>query len=285
MACSNKIPVLIALLAGTALAAAPWRIRAHVAVNARVVTLGDLLAPLPSDAVPPPALSGLVLAAAPQPGMPLRWSAAQLTSRLRSAGVPTADFAIPAEVEIERRAAPVPEAAVLSAVSAYLRRPLHPDDLDFLAPLTTAAEPAISVLRSQPDVAHARLDVICRAQNDPQLLPFTVSVRIPAAELAQQARQRWLRAFAASHATAAAPRPASPLVRTGRLARLSISDPGFALVTMVEPLQPGRAGEIIRVRSLATKAVLQVRVTGPDQVSALPNAFAAPPQEAPHGRN
>lgn len=275
---------LLFLLASPA--SAIWPMRPRVRVQARVVTLGDLLAPqAPSVAPPSQVLLALVLAAAPQPGMPLRWSAAQLSARLRGAGVPAADFVIPAEVEIERQAAPVPAAAVLTAASAYLHRPLAAADLEFLAPQTTARHPAVMVLRSQPDVAHGRLDLICRAQNDPQLLPFTVSVRVPAAELEQQARQRWLRAFAAPRAVSAA-RPALPLlVRTGHLARLTINDPGFALVTLVEPLQPGRAGDIIRVRSLATKAVLRVRVTGIDQVSSLTIALTAPPREAPNGRN
>ncbi len=273
------------MLAAAAAAAPAWRVRAHAEINATVLRLGDLLAPGEGAALPPE-LRHLALAAAPQPGMPLRWSRAQLEARLRSAGVPPRDFVIPAAIEIERRAAPVPVAAVLAALRTVLHRPLTARDVSFLAPLTTAAQPEVKVLRTRPDIAHGRLEVICRAQNDPALLPFSVSVRVPTAELTQQTRQRWLRSrMVAARPTmplAARPAPAPMVVRPGQIARLSISDPGFALVTLVEPLQPGRAGDIIRVRSLATHAVLRVRVTGPDQVSSLPNALATPPQESPH---
>lgn len=248
--------LLVSASAGAAPAGRPWRVRAHVTVPTRVVRLGELVAP--PNALPAP-LAAYTLAAAPQPGMTLRWSRTQFAARLRSAGIETSQFAIPAQIEVRRASRPIPVRAVLQALRTSLRRPLEAADVDFAAPLTTAADPAVKVLRAVPDRLHGRLEVFCRAENDPLLLPFVVSVRVPAAELAQHTQPDWLHAA-----------PAQPiLVKPGRTARLTIAAPGFALTTQVQPLQPGRAGDHIRVRSLATHAILQVRVTGRDQVSSL----------------
>lgn len=255
---SFQLPVFSALLlAAVSVYAAPaWRVRAHVTVSTRVVRLGEMVAP--PDAMPAP-LAGYTLAAAPQPGTTLRWSRAQFAARLRSAGIETSRFVIPALIEVQRASRPIPVSAVLQALSTSLGRPLEAADVDFVAPLTTAADPAVQVLRAVPDRVHGRLDVFCRAQHDPLLLPFVVSVRVPAAELAQLAQPEWLHAA-----------PAKPiLVKPGRTAQLTIAEPGFALTTQVQPLQPGREGDHIRVRSLATKAILQVLVTGRDRVSSL----------------
>ncbi len=251
-----------ALLGATAAAAAPgWRIQPRVRVSASVVRLGDLLA---AGASAPAGVRRLVLSAAPQPGMPLRWSAAQLASRLRSAGLLPGEFQIPARIEIERQAQPIPTAAVLQALTVYLRRPVLGSEVAFTPPLTTAADPQVQVLRAVPDRVHGRLEVYCRATKDLRLLPFAVSVRLSPAEQALQARQA--SAVWRPHPEVA-PKPV--LVRPGRTAQLVIEQPGFALTTLVQPLQEGRQGDRIRVRSLATKAILQVVVTGRDQVGSL----------------
>lgn len=244
------------LLAGALHAAPLWRVQAHVTVPTSVVRLGEMVA-LPG-ALPAP-LAAYTLAVAPQPGTTLRWSREQFAARLRSAGIETSQFEIPAQIEVQRASRPIPVSAVLQALSTSLRRPLAADDVSFAAPLTTASDPAVQVLRAVPDRVHGRLDVFCRAQHDPLLLPFVVSVRVPAAELAQSAQPEWLHAA-----------PAKPiLVKPGRTAQLTIAEPGFALTSQVQPLQPGREGDHIRVRSLATKAILQVLVTGRDRVSSL----------------
>ncbi len=249
--------LLVSASAYAAPASQPWRVRAHVTVRTPVVRLGELVAP--SSAMPAP-LAAYTLAAAPQPGIALRWSRAQFSARLRSAGIATSQFEIPLQIEVQRASQPIPVALVLEAVGVALHRPLLEADINFTAPLTTATAPAVHVLRAVPDRLHGRIEVFCRAEHDPLLLPFLVSVRMSAAERAQHAQSVW-----PLHAP-----PAKPiLVRPGRTAQLTIAAPGFALTTRVQPLQPGRQGDHIRVRSLATKAILQVLVTGRDQVSSL----------------
>lgn len=271
-----RFSVLTALLLVSASAwAAPasqaWRVRAHVTVSTRVVRLGELVAP--PNALPAP-LAAYTLAAAPQPGTVLRWSRAQFSARLRSAGIEANQFEIPSQIEVQRASRPIPLAAVLQALRTSLHRPIPAADVRFTAPLTTAADPAVQVLRAVPDRVHGRLEVFCRAQQDPLLLPFLVSVRMSAAERIESAHSVW-----PLHAP-----PAKPfLVKPGRTAQLIIAAPGFALTTLVQPLQLGREGDHIRVRSLATKAILQVLVTGPDQVRPLPNAIATVPQKGAHG--
>ncbi|MGH9485779.1 MAG: flagella basal body P-ring formation protein FlgA, partial [Terriglobales bacterium] len=212
-----------------------------------------------------------------------RWSREQFTARLRSAGVAPGEFAIPKVIEIRREAQPVPAAAVHEAIATFLHRTLAPADIRFTPPLTTATTPVVAVLRSVPDLVHGRLEVICRAQNDPRLLPFAVSVRMPAAALARQELRRGVQKSDAAVRTPLVPQP--ELVKPGRMAKLVISQPGFAMTTLVQPLQAGRKGDHIRVRSLATKAILQVLVTGHDQVGILPRSLAILPQGGIHGRN
>jgi hypothetical protein len=269
---SRAILPAAGLLALATLAAAPrprYAVRGEVTVSAPLLRLGDL-APGPGLAAD---LAATVLAPAPQPGAPLRLTRRQLEARLRGLGIDAGRFAIPAEIEVVRRAAAISRAAVAAAVAAYLHRTVPPADLLFSAPPTTSAAPDVVVVRELVDAAHDRLELLCRDRNDAQLLPFAVSLALSPAALARRAARARARARAWAEAVAA-PRPvpvALPtpiLVRPGHKARLTIDDPGFALVTEVMPLEPGRKGQSIRVRSLATGAVLPARVTGANQLRA-----------------
>jgi hypothetical protein len=248
---------------------ARYAVRGRVSVASPLLRLGDL-AP---DAGLPLALAGIVLAPAPQPGSPLRLSRAQLRARLRGLGVDAARFAIPAEITVVRRARAIPRAAVDAAVAAYVHRVVPASELLFAAPLTTAAAPDVVVVRELVDAAHGRLELLCRDRNDPQLLPFAVSLAQSPAALAhraaaERARQRaWARAAVPARPVAVA-MPTPILVRPGHRANLVIDDPGFSLVTEVMPLEPGRKGQSIRVRSLATRALLTAIVTGRNQLRA-----------------
>jgi hypothetical protein len=245
------------------LAATPgWTVRSHSIVSAGVVRLGDLCpaAALPGDS------ARAVLSNAPQPGIPLIWTREQFAARLRAAGLPPAAFAIPATVAVERQAQAIPVAAVLTALNGYLHRELEPGDLRFAAPLTTATDPAVEVVSARRDVARDDLEVICRAQHDPQLLPFAVSVPLAPGDEARLAQEKLQRAAAVSPVRAAA-RVQPILVRPGHPATLDIRHPGFAITTTVEPLQSGRQGDRILVRNPGNHALLHVYVSGADRVS------------------
>ncbi|MGH9467397.1 MAG: flagella basal body P-ring formation protein FlgA [Terriglobales bacterium] len=274
-----RIAVVFACCLVTVCAATPaLRVRAQVSVAGPVVRLGDLLA---SPDAAPPDVRLLVLAASPQPGVPLRWTGRALAARLRSAGLSSQDFLFPPRIVVRRQAHPMPRAAVLAAVSAYLHRPVSAQDVRYAAPLTTSSTPDVVVLRAVRDALQDRLDVFCRARHDPQLLPFVVSVRLTGAEREQAVQQRRQSAFVYARPSV----PSRPvLVRPGHNAVLVIASPGFAMTTLVAPLQPGRQGDHIRVRSLATKAILQVVVSGPNAVAALPQSLTgAGPVLSPGG--
>jgi hypothetical protein len=259
-----KTPKLIGVLGLVLpLAATPaWTVRPHSMVAAAVVRLGDVC--------PAAALSGAaaraVLSAAPQPGTPLVWTREQFAARLRAAGLPPAEFAIPATVAVERQAQPIPVAAVLTALHGFLHRDFHPGDLRFTAPLTTASDPEVEVVSAHRDAARGDLEVICRARHDAQLLPFAVSVPLAAGDQARIAQARLQRAVAA--ASPEAPPAARPiLVRPGHPATLAIRHPGFAITTTVEPLQAGRQGDRILVRNPGNHALLHVWVHGANLVT------------------
>jgi hypothetical protein len=262
-----KMPKLIGVLglALPLLAAAPaWTVRPHSIVDAALVRLGDVCPAAPAEGA-----GRAVLSAAPQPGTPLVWTREQFAARLRAAGLPPAEFDIPATVAVERQAQPIPAAAVLAALRGFFHRELNPGDLRFTAPLTTAADPAVEVVSAHRDAAHDDLEVICRARHDAQLLPFAVSVPLAAGDEARIAEARLQRAVAAAPAEAA--RTALPiLVRPGHPATLAIRHPGFAITTSVEPLQAGRAGDRILVRNPGNHALLHVFVRGANLVSDQP---------------
>ncbi len=271
---SRAILPVAGLLALATLAAAPprarrWPVPREIRLASPMLRLGDLAPGSRLSA----RLAATVLAPAPQPGSPLRLSRRALEARLRALGVNPSRFAIPAEVEVERRAHAIPAAAVQAAVSAYLKRPVSSAGLLYSAPATTAAVPEIVVVRALVDAAHGRLELLCRDRGDPQLLPFAVSLALPPAALARRAaaaRARelaWARAVVHPRPVAVA-MPSPILVQPGHKANLLIQNPGFALVTRVMPLEPGRKGQRIRVMSLATHAVLPAVVSGRNQLRA-----------------
>lgn len=240
--------------------AAPWQLRADSVVAQPLVRLADLL-------VQPSAvdrgLQATVLAAAPQPGTPLRWNHAQVENRIAAAGLAPEDFAIPPAIEIHREARSVTAAEVQTALTTYLRRPA--EAMTFVPPLTTVAgDVGLAVTASRPDLPHGRLVLTCRAANDPELLPFTVTVPLPAAELSARRQAALLPA----NAVPAAAAPAI-LVQPGRPAQWLIANTAYSLTSQVMPLQAGRAGQIIRAVNTATHAPVRVRVVGKDQVASV----------------
>lgn len=199
----------------------------------------------------------LVLAAAPQPGTEQVWSRAQLQSRLRSLELDPADFTIPERISVTRQARRIDAAAVAAAASAYLKREVRPDQLQFTPPYTTAAAPRITVIDARADRARGALDLLCKDAGDSKLLPFTVAVAgvaapasIPAAPLAARLKE------------------AAFLVTPGTMATMVLNNPNLDLTLQVKPLGAGRAGDRIRVWSAATHATLTVEVVGKNQVRA-----------------
>lgn len=299
---SIPLPCVLAA-AAVLLAATPrprWRLRASVEVAAPQISLADLLLPAAAAPALDPALAAATLGAAPQPGSPLLWTRAQLAADLRALGADPALFAIPPEIEVIRRAAPISSAQVAAALAGYLGRPVAAASLQFNAPLSTAAaDPAIAVLSTRPDRVRGALVAICRARHDPALLPFTVL--LPLAD----APARGSASLAADRAQGPAPinsgmggmaaqgpapidggmggitaqGPAPILVSPGHPATLSIRTAGFALTSLVMPLQQGRAGQRIRAQSVVTHALLTVIVTGKNSVA---TAGAPPANEDPH---
>ena len=252
--------LVLAPAAWSVAAASRFRMRAEVEVNAGVVRLGDLLLEGKAPGLPD---LGTVVALAPQPGAELVWPRAQLRRQLQAAGLDPAIFAIPERVIVTRRALPVARRFVLDALAQHFHHRVAAGDIEFSPPLTTAiGDPGIEVVAARLDLGRGGMDVRCRATADPRLLPFMVFMRLPATELALQRRRPLLEAAVA----AVAP---PELVTPGRLAELSIANHGFALTTAVMPLQAGRAGDTVRAVSLATHAVLQVRVVGRDRVDSV----------------
>lgn len=240
---------------------------AHVQVTGSAVRLQDLL--VQGAAITAAEAATVVIPVAPAPGSPLDLNREETRSRLNAAGLDADEFAIPERMEITRAARPLPLRYVQAALAAHLHREIAADAIHYTAPLITAAgDPEVVIESERGDLVRGELDLRCRARRDPALLPFTVAVRLPRAELLA------MRPARAAAATAHA--PALVLVHPGQAAALEVNEKGFQLVTQVMPLEAGRQGERIRALSLATHATLEVEVSGPNQVRAVTVVAEAP---------
>ncbi|MGH9392913.1 MAG: flagella basal body P-ring formation protein FlgA, partial [Terriglobales bacterium] len=224
------------------------------------------LAALAAGALPEAAASA-TLGPAPQPGTEQHWTRARLQARLRQLGLDPAGFAIPSEIAITRQAEPVSRAAVAAAAATFLRRPVAIDAVHFNAPWSTALAPKILVVGTRRDLAHDQLDLFCRDANDPQLLPFTVTMAGAATLIPE-------RALGASLATAKDAAAGPVLVAPGQMAAMQLDNPNLALSMQVQPLARGRAGDRIRVWSPATHTTLNAIVVGKNQVRRVASGFA-----------
>jgi len=208
----------------------------------------------------PAAVGALVLGPAPQPGTEQWWTRAQMQARLRGLELDPAGFTIPDRILVTRRAQRVDAGAVAAAASAYLKREIRADQLDFTAPFTTSTDPRITVIGARADRARGALDLLCKDANDAKLLPFTVAIAGAALPAAAPP--------AAAAPVASPPAEAPFLVTPGTMATLELANPALTLTLQVKPLGAGRAGDRIRVWSAATHATLKVEVVGKNEVRA-----------------
>jgi len=149
-------------------------------------------------------------------------------------------------------------ALLVLAASSYLHHPVAARDIA-VAPVAASRVEAVHIVAARADMAHGQWVLTCRDPKNPTAPAFAVTVRASEQEL----RGALPQAIGAG----AARRPTEPpAITAGHEATLTIADPGFNLATTVVALENGRMGQTIRVRSLATQAVITAQVTGPNQV-------------------
>ncbi len=266
------------------------KIRSNAVVRMSEVMLSDLL---PDSA--PESLKCLAakidLGSAPQPGVALHVSHAQIQTAIEDQPELSRKLFIPASVEIERFHRALSSKEIVDALNAEAgRRGLKGDDplelagVELTAPVTvTTNHPNLRVISIQTDALRRTTQFRLVAAREPGLVPFAVIVprlvkfpgfkpirakgtaSLPAPGIANPGAA--LRA-ASESGTASKfvpfqpPQPKPILVEPGALATLLVTGKGFTIKAVVIPLQEGSLGQQIRVRSLTTHRVLSAEVTG-----------------------
>lgn len=285
----RAIPLAVAalLLASASPAAAVSRGRVavfpRVRLDAPVVTLADLL---PATAPFDLRLRArkISFGAAPLPGALRRLTRAEIVGR--SGARLAAELAIPSSVVVERASRRISRREVLRAIRAALRGKgfanadrLTTRDVRIGVPIrVTVADAGLRVLGMTLD-PELRTGVFrLWTANDHRVRPFDVMVR-PVDGLG-----RWLeqasgrQAFpnpasgpdssSAQRTQWARPERGKPLVLPWQPASLLLVTGTMEIHTVVEPLERGYLGEVIRVRMKSTRQVFRARVVAPDFLEA-----------------
>jgi hypothetical protein len=176
-------------------------------------------------------------------------------------------------------------AAGLSATRTVLQRLLSYQATVFV----TKQDPGLVVKRMEPDRVRKQIRFLLWTSHEPQVLPFYVAIEEqarssgrlssghgPAAGLAVGLEGLWKTdsssgllignrssspAYKARFAGPVAP-PAVILVTKGKPAKLVVETPTLRMTALVTPLESGAKGQVIRVRNLDTRRVLEAEVVG-----------------------
>jgi hypothetical protein len=178
----------------------------------------------------------------------------------------------------------------LSAMGALLQKlPMYQATV-----FVTKEDPGLVVKQMEPDRVRRQVRFLLWTSNEPQVLPFYVTVEqpprtagglwsshpdaAPAANLAVNPEGLWktedesfagllvsrrsgFPAYKGSFTPPVAP-PATILITRGKPAKLVVETQTMRMTAMVTPLESGAEGQVIRVRNLDTQRVFKAEVVG-----------------------
>jgi hypothetical protein len=233
-------------------------------VTQEKITLADLL-PASTPSSLQEGAARMSLGSAPQPGSSRTLRGYQIERQLRSSPDILALLAIPDRIVVTRAFRAISHAEIARAIEAALNEegfsgngPLNPGNVELEAPvLVTRDDLGLKATRLEYDRLEHRAVFRLWASKEPHLLPFYVSVdSLPGADL--------LAGRGALSGKSVMRGSAQPrvLVKPGKPVRMLGEGRNFRFSTIVVPLQPGRKGEIIRVRERGTRRLLKAEVTG-----------------------
>jgi hypothetical protein len=130
----------------------------------------------------------------------------------------------------------------------------------------TKQDPGLVVKLMEPDRVRRQIRFLLWTSNEPQVLPFYVTVEEP---------PRTAGGLLSSHASKARlPKPAAPpaimLVTRGKPAKLVVETQTLRMTAVVTPLESGAQGQVIRVKNLDTQRVFKAEVVGEGLLQAEP---------------
>ncbi|HZT71879.1 MAG TPA: flagellar basal body P-ring formation chaperone FlgA [Terriglobia bacterium] len=282
----------------------------NVVLRSGNVTLDDLL-PQSAPAALHDEARRISLGQSPQPPGSRALYREQLQFLLRDHPSLTASLEIPSQIVLRRASRQLSRAEIIRAINSALGRQnpegenrLDPQQVQLSVPVyVTTNDPGLEVLRISPYPLRGDTQFVLWTSNEPNILPFTVTVqrvlKLPAlvtrralppgkivspADFAMEMRPQQRNGTMpfvstqdlAGLETRAAIRAGQPvdldlfkrpvLVKPGALATLIVHGRAFSIKTVVEPLEQGVLGQEIRVRNTETRQVVQARVVGRDRL-------------------
>jgi hypothetical protein len=261
----------------------PVPLLSEVALRPRNVWLSDLL----PSAVPNSLLiaaGAISLGRAPELGSVRRIPREELEQALIDRPELLAEIAIPEDIIIRRVRYPVTREQVAAVIGAALGRGTSMDPaalgLQFSTPVYfTGDDPGLEVTEIQFDALHRATKFRLWSSQEPENLPFYVTVSGSLKDIGRPATPAEVRAepkppaavAAAENVPPAQPvettrspaKRVQPLVRAGVATRLVIQGADYRLTSTVIPLQPGVLGQEIRVRDSFTLRIFTAQVAGP----------------------
>jgi len=285
----SRTVVFVVLLAGISIgetAAGPLRIAllTNVVVDADAILLANLLPPNAPQHLRV-AAEQISLGAAPQIGSERQISRPTIAAAVASAGLPSSQVIIPAEITIRRESQSISSREIFSAIQLALRNDLDGPDLPNLSqfqPADLQHDPAIPAppgysglevtqITFDPAINRMRFRLLPKAPG--RALPFYVIANLPAAHaptslLFRSNATPFPIMLATSSNAASVMHSAAPLVTTNQPARLHLHSDVMDMVVEVRPLQRGYLDQVVRVRLVATGRTMQARVVAFDYLDA-----------------
>ena len=278
----RKLPFILALLGVSCVSGALARaanvkvpLARDAVVQGQAIYLSDLLAEPSPDSLRV-ATGGIRLGVSPRPGSVRVFSGEairQLLEAQRLEGI----LEVPDRISVRRAGHSITSEEVSEAIHTAL---IHNENLRSLqissidirlsAPIITPSEATeLRVTRIEPDATLNRINAWLVPSNQPNAVPFmvTVPVAVPIND----------RQYFSSRGTSGASRIAASrsesqlpvLVRAGSSVRLHIAAAnGTQMYLTAVALEAGTAGQRVRVRLQGTGRVLRAKVVGPSQLEA-----------------
>ena len=251
----------------------------EVAVAGPGISLCDLL-PLDAPALVREKAAEVSLGAAPQLG------STRILDRTFIEHAIAADFgvlpalAVPQRVLVSRNIRLIDPQEVFRAVRDSLKAAkssaadsLRPEDVTVQAQVFVAAgDPGLKVVEARPDAPSHGAVFRIAAANEPEVLPFYVSVRLAAGSpslshsTAESSLPRPRQAIASPVSRAFAIQPPQFLIAPGRRVTLNLQSDALHMILDVLCLDRGAMGQPVRVR-LESGKILTATVDGPAHVS------------------
>jgi flagellar basal body P-ring formation chaperone FlgA len=214
----------------------------------------------------------VALGSTPQSGTTRQLSHDTLNSAIELAGLAPSDFDVPASVVVRRRGRLLSREEIFAAIDSSLsKKPipgiprLQPKDLFLEVEIRVPqGDPGLEVTQISFDQLIGSARIRLRARSAPALLPFYVIARIPSALSASAPGVRTVlnaESIPGSVPSSNANSISIPiLVAANQPARLHMHSANMDMILEVTPLQPGRLGDLIRVRLPGSGRTLRAQV-------------------------